>query len=257
MKKIIAGIAAGTMLLGMAATMAMAQDNNSANGALSQISQMQEMLNQLQGRLKGFTQSFSPMVQKMGEKMENYASSTVPSIMPIIARLNPGKSALTMNDTGNGRISVTIKNAQITAIDQPGTLEVVLFGLNWKIKVIDNAEYLRQEGTTSNFNEFAIGDSISANGYQDPADHSLITAHVVRNTSITKKEVNNRMKICIQMTVQAQNIKTGEIKTFPTPCAVPEGWKLVPTAGPTSTTPVTTSVTTTTTTATSTATSTY
>lgn len=34
-------------------------------------------------------------------------------------------------------------------------------------------------------------------------------------------------QICIQVITRAKNPKTGEIKDFPTPCDVPEGWEVV------------------------------
>lgn len=32
-------------------------------------------------------------------------------------------------------------------------------------------------------------------------------------------------KVCIQVTTTAKNVKTGEVKQFPTPCDVPDGWE--------------------------------
>lgn len=34
-------------------------------------------------------------------------------------------------------------------------------------------------------------------------------------------------KVCIQVLTQARNMKTAELKTFPTPCDVPDGWEVV------------------------------
>lgn len=35
-------------------------------------------------------------------------------------------------------------------------------------------------------------------------------------------------KICIQVITTAKNVQTGEVKKFPTPCNVPDGWENVP-----------------------------
>src|SRR3989344_3918909 len=37
-------------------------------------------------------------------------------------------------------------------------------------------------------------------------------------------------KVCIQVLTTAKNLKTGEVKKFPTPCDVPDGWEATPTA---------------------------
>lgn len=34
-------------------------------------------------------------------------------------------------------------------------------------------------------------------------------------------------EICIQVITPAKNSETGEVKDFPTPCDVPEGWEVV------------------------------
>ena len=34
-------------------------------------------------------------------------------------------------------------------------------------------------------------------------------------------------EVCIQVITTAQNISTGEVRNFPTPCDVPEGWAVV------------------------------
>ncbi len=36
--------------------------------------------------------------------------------------------------------------------------------------------------------------------------------------------------VCIQVITPAKNTKTGEVKDFPTPCDVPEGWEIVDTS---------------------------
>lgn len=35
-------------------------------------------------------------------------------------------------------------------------------------------------------------------------------------------------EVCIQVITYAKNPKTGEVKSFPTPCDVPEGWETAP-----------------------------
>lgn len=35
-------------------------------------------------------------------------------------------------------------------------------------------------------------------------------------------------KVCIQVLTTAKNLKTGEVKQFPTPCDVPDGWEATP-----------------------------
>ena len=34
-------------------------------------------------------------------------------------------------------------------------------------------------------------------------------------------------EVCIQVITPARNPQTGEVRDFPTPCDVPEGWELV------------------------------
>ncbi|OGE74208.1 MAG: hypothetical protein A3I07_03090 [Candidatus Doudnabacteria bacterium RIFCSPLOWO2_02_FULL_42_9] len=38
------------------------------------------------------------------------------------------------------------------------------------------------------------------------------------------EETSNDGQVCIQVIAEARNPQTGEIKQFPTPCDVPEGW---------------------------------
>lgn len=35
-------------------------------------------------------------------------------------------------------------------------------------------------------------------------------------------------KVCIQVITTAKNLKTGEVRQFPTPCDVPDGWEVTP-----------------------------
>ncbi len=46
---------------------------------------------------------------------------------------------------------------------------------------------------------------------------------------IVKKSENDfgTDKICVQVVTPARNSKTGEIRNFPTPCDVPEGWEVI------------------------------
>ncbi len=39
--------------------------------------------------------------------------------------------------------------------------------------------------------------------------------------------VKNEPEVCIQVITPARNPETGEIREFPTPCDVPEGWELI------------------------------
>jgi len=40
-------------------------------------------------------------------------------------------------------------------------------------------------------------------------------------------KVNSDPSLCIQVITPARNRITGEIKNFPTPCAVPAGWEML------------------------------
>ena len=40
--------------------------------------------------------------------------------------------------------------------------------------------------------------------------------------------VTGEDEVCIQVVVQARNLATGEIKEFPNPCDIPEGWEIIP-----------------------------
>ena len=43
--------------------------------------------------------------------------------------------------------------------------------------------------------------------------------------SVTNTKEENA--VCIQVLTQAENPNTGEVKIFPNPCAVPEGWHIL------------------------------
>lgn len=38
---------------------------------------------------------------------------------------------------------------------------------------------------------------------------------------------SDRSELCIQVVQKARNPQTGEVKDFPTPCDVPEGWEKI------------------------------
>lgn len=42
-----------------------------------------------------------------------------------------------------------------------------------------------------------------------------------------REQARENAEICIQVITPARNIKTGEIRDFPTPCDVPVGWEKI------------------------------
>lgn len=61
-----------------------------------------------------------------------------------------------------------------------------------------------------------------SNPKQIPIDNQ--TAHQILST-LKFIEPNQSDQPCIQVVTTARNLQTGEIKDFPTPCDVPEGWQ--------------------------------
>lgn len=48
-----------------------------------------------------------------------------------------------------------------------------------------------------------------------------------RDNRSDKDNKNNMSGVCIQVVTPARNPQTGEVKEFPTPCDVPEGWEVI------------------------------
>ena len=46
-------------------------------------------------------------------------------------------------------------------------------------------------------------------------------------STIVAAEMKNNPEVCIQVITPARNPETGEIREFPTPCAVPDGWEKI------------------------------
>lgn len=47
------------------------------------------------------------------------------------------------------------------------------------------------------------------------------------NQSSKSPEIDQENEFCIQVVTPARNPQTGEIREFPTPCDVPEGWEVI------------------------------
>lgn len=60
----------------------------------------------------------------------------------------------------------------------------------------------------------------------------LLAISFIYQMEYGRKPRENR--ICIQVVTPAKNTQTGEIKDFPTPCDVPEGWEALPNNNPSS-----------------------
>jgi len=55
----------------------------------------------------------------------------------------------------------------------------------------------------------------------------LSTFKFIPSTSLGTSEPSKSDKICIQVITKAKNIQTGEVRDFPTPCDVPDGWEKI------------------------------
>ncbi|MEK7149925.1 MAG: hypothetical protein AAB757_03075 [Patescibacteria group bacterium] len=214
--------------LSVTSTVAFADNDN------DQVNQLKNILQQLQEKINGLTPS--GIIKKI-EKMEEKAFKLLPSGFP--ERIKIGKSGMNIEELGNGQIKVNLKNAVVTEIDLVNNvLTIKIFGLTGKIKITTDTKTQREYRGQSNINEFAVGDYVNAYGTQDPNNPTTINAEIVRNVSITKKNIEKR--VCIQVITNALNPETNVCKTFPTPCAVPKGWNACPTTTATSTTATTT-----------------
>lgn len=49
----------------------------------------------------------------------------------------------------------------------------------------------------------------------------------IPENSQSQNQNQSKDKICIQVITPAKNPETGETEDFPTPCDVPEGWKII------------------------------
>ena len=58
-----------------------------------------------------------------------------------------------------------------------------------------------------------------------PGPYDLEPVNIVRYQTIKPESKEDR--ICIQVITPARNPQTGEVRDFPTPCDVPEGWEVV------------------------------
>lgn len=219
-------------LVGISAvsTAAFAEENDP-----SRINELKAILQQLQEKIKGFSQNgVMKKIENKVEKMGTIGKNMLPE------RIKVGKAGMNVEELGNGQIKVNIKNAVITAIDSANnTLTVKIFGLTGKIKMVANTKIQREYKGQSNINEFAVGDYVNAYGDQDKNDPTMINAEIVRNISLTKKDIEKREKVCIQIIAQAMDPQTNVCKQFPTPCAIPTGWVTCPTTSATSTTNIT------------------
>lgn len=56
-------------------------------------------------------------------------------------------------------------------------------------------------------------------------------SETIKPVIIPENKQNNNpdseKKVCIQVITPAKNLETGEVQDFPTPCDVPEGWKII------------------------------
>ena len=223
------------MIFGLATTIAMAQTSQTA-----QLDNLRIIINQLQEKIKGMMPSGASgiikKIEKEGEKIENAISKLAP-------RMKPGKAGMNVEELGNGNIQVNLKNGVITEIDKANNiLKVKIFGLVGKVHLMADVEILNAERANASIDNYAIGDYVNVFGIQDKTDPTLINAKIVRNVSLLKRDIENRKKICVQILVKAQHEKTGEIKEFPTPCAIPDNWKIIKPATTTTTSTSTQSV---------------
>ena len=233
MKKIFVVSAVFTLALSAVSfNTALAQTD--VSNLTAQVDSLKSILQGLQEKLKNLRQSGENAIENKAinitAKVENGLENLPTSSTLLLNQLKRtlGRQKLEVIELGNGRNEVNIQNAVITEIDATNLIiKAKLFGLLGRIHVLPDTKIAKESRATSTLNAFAVGDAINVWGIQDQSDPTLIQAKIVRNVSITRKEEDGRNRICIQIIVQAQNPSTGETKTFATPCAVPEGWKII------------------------------
>lgn len=219
MKKLITGLAIGITVLGLTSAIAMAESDDLNN--------LQAIIRQLQEKIRVMTPTSNQGLINKIEKFENKLEGMMGmKILP--ERKKVGKPALNIEELGNGDVQVNLKNGLVTEIDRTNkAVKIKVFSMAFTVKLMPGIEILSAERANALIDNYAVGDYVNVLGTQDKNDPTLINGKIIRNVSVLKKEIKEREKICVQIIVKAQKLATGEMKEFPNPCAVPEGWKII------------------------------
>lgn len=175
---------------------------------------------------------------------------SVPTSIPLPVpppTVQNGIAELSIREIGkNKRREVNIKNALVTNIMSSTstqevycikapcppitkthyTLTIESMGIPFTVELDTQTKTLNYARKPIQQTVLNIGDRMNIYGWQQRQQPSVIEAEIVRVVAIVKTAIEKdpSTRICIQVLATAKNPATGEVRTFPTPCDIPQGW---------------------------------